>query len=88
MTRYHLINGTKVAFTAEEETARDAEEARFAAEITATEYKTKREESYPFIGEQLDLLWHAIDADADLKVKLAGFYNAIKAVKDANPKPS
>ena len=44
MTRYHLINGTKVAFTAEEETARDAEEARFAAEITATEYKTKREE--------------------------------------------
>ena len=88
MTRYHLINGTKVAFTAEEETARDTEEARFAAEITATEYKTKREESYPSIGEQLDLLWHAIDADADLKVKLAGFYNAIKAVKDANPKPS
>jgi len=42
---------------------------------------------YPAIGDQLDLLWHAIDADADLKVKFASFYNSIKAVKDANPKP-
>ena len=30
MTRYHLINGKQVAFTAEEETARDAEEAAWA----------------------------------------------------------
>ena len=51
-------------------------------------YKSKRRDNYPNIGEQLDLLWHAIDADADLKVKLAGFYNAIKTVKDSNPKPS
>ena len=27
MTRYHNINGEQIAFTAEEETARDAEEA-------------------------------------------------------------
>ena len=51
-------------------------------------YKSKRRDNYPNIGEQLDLLWHAIDADADLKVKLAGFYNVIKTVKDDNPKPS
>ena len=88
MTRFKLINGEKVAFTAEEETARDTEEAKFAAEIAATAYKDNRQENYPAIGEQLDLLFHAIDADADLKAKLAGFYNAIKAVKDANPKPS
>ena len=56
------------------------------AEFTKQNYKNER--NYGEIGEQLDLLWHAIDADADLKVKLAGFYNAIKAVKDANPKPS
>tara|TARA_R100001015_G_C4565387_1_gene124445 strand:- start:12 stop:275 length:264 start_codon:yes stop_codon:yes gene_type:complete len=87
MTRYHLINGTKVAFTAEEETARDAEEARFAAIEAETLYQERRQENYPAITEQLDLLFHAIDADADLKIKLAGFYNAIKAVKDANPKP-
>jgi hypothetical protein len=30
MTRYHNINGNKVQFTAEEETARDAEEATWA----------------------------------------------------------
>ena len=28
MARHHLINGTQVPFTAEEETARDAEEAQ------------------------------------------------------------
>jgi hypothetical protein len=33
------------------------------------------------------MLWHAIDADADLKSKFSAFYNSIKAVKDANPKP-
>ena len=42
--------------------------------------------SYPSITEQLDLIWHAIDADEDLKVKFATFYDAIKAVKDNNPK--
>ena len=88
MTRYHLINGERVAFTAEEETARDTEETAAAVEKAATGYKTDRQESYPAISEQLDLLWHAIDADADLKIKLAGFYNAIKAVKDKYPKPS
>tara|TARA_Y100000114_G_C11544594_1_gene224241 strand:- start:274 stop:540 length:267 start_codon:yes stop_codon:yes gene_type:complete len=88
MTRFHLINGQQVAFTAEEETARDTEEAAVAAEKAANGYKTDRQDNYPAIGDQLDLLWHAIDADADLKTKLAGFYNAIKAVKDANPKPS
>ena len=30
MTRYHLINGDKFVFTAEEENARDAEEAAYA----------------------------------------------------------
>ena len=30
MARHHLINGIKVAFTAEEETARDAEEKAWA----------------------------------------------------------
>ena len=42
--------------------------------------------AYPSYTEQLDMLWHAIDADADLKVKFATFYNAIKTVKDTYPK--
>ena len=56
------------------------------AEFTKQNYKNER--YYGEIGEQLDLLWHSIDADADLKTKFAGFYNAIKAVKDKYPKPS
>ena len=85
---FEIVNGEKVFLTAEEISAREAEEAAFLAYQAANEYKSARLESYPAIGEQLDLLWHSIDADADLKVKLAGFYNAIKAIKDANPKPS
>ena len=35
MPRYHNINGNKVQFTAEEETARDAEEAQYAIDKQA-----------------------------------------------------
>ena len=61
------------------------------AKAVANKYKIDRTYSgsttYAPIGDQLDLLWHAIDADADLKGKFSAFYNSIKAVKDANPKP-
>jgi hypothetical protein len=40
---------------------------------------------YPDIGEQLDMLWHAID-DNTLD-KTSDFYTALKSVKDKNPKP-
>ena len=50
-------------------------------------YRSKRRAEYDKLPNQLDLLWHAIDADSDLKVKFSAFYNSIKAVKDANPKP-
>ena len=97
MTRYKLVNGEKVAFTAEEETARDADEAVWAtkvAEEAKVFYQKQRtgeanttKNIYPQIGDQLDLLFHAIEADTDLKTKFADFYNAIKTVKDAYPKP-
>lgn len=43
---------------------------------------------YGSFGEQLDMLWHAIDADETLKTQFADFYNHIKTVKDNNPKVS
>jgi hypothetical protein len=52
------------------------------AYIDANEYKTARQ--YPSIGDQLDMLWHAID-NGTLN-KTSDFYTAIKAVKDAHPK--
>ena len=70
----------------------DAARVTLDAEAAAIKYKTDRttngSTTYPAIGDQLDLLWHAIDADSDLKSKFSAFYNSIKKVKDANPKPS
>ena len=69
----------------------DSARATLDAEAAAVKYKTDRTENgsttYSSVGDQLDLLWHAIDADSDLKSKFSAFYNSIKAVKDANPKP-
>ena len=69
----------------------DAARVTLDAEAAAVKYKTDRttdgSTTYASVGDQLDLLWHAIDADADLKSKFSAFYNSIKAVKDANPKP-
>jgi hypothetical protein len=69
----------------------DAARVALDAEAAAVKYKTDRttngSTTYPAIGDQLDLLWHAIDADTDLKSKFSAFYNSIKEVKDANPKP-
>jgi hypothetical protein len=62
----------------------------FAAQPAGTDTRTydqKREAAYPTIGDQLDMLWHAIEANATLKTRYADFHTAIKAVKDANPKP-
>ena len=59
------------------------------AEEAAQAYARAREAAYPSIGDQLDMLWHAIDVGdwTAAKVKTTEFYTALKAVKDANPKP-
>jgi len=65
----------------------DAERTRGQAAIAASLYKRERAKAYPTIGAQLDMLYHAIDADETLKTQFNDFYTAIKAVKDANPLP-
>ena len=53
----------------------------------ALNYAEKRASKYPPLTEQLDLLWHAIDAgtldDRDHRNK---FYSMLKQVKENNPK--
>ena len=50
-------------------------------------YGTKRERSYPQLGEQFDLLYHAIDANEfGTDAKTSSFYTKLKAVKDKYPK--
>ena len=74
-----------------DQTKIDSARTTLNAEAAAIKYQTDRTTNgstiYPEIGDQLDLLWHAIDADTDLKSKFSAFYNYIKEVKDANPKP-
>ena len=90
MSRHHNINGNIVPFTAAEEAARDAEELAYAeaqAKIVPTPaHVSQRASIYPSIGDQLDMLWHSIDRDGELKSKYYDFYEAIKAVKVKNPK--
>ena len=84
MPRTKIVNGVKVNLTPEEETARDAEEAQ--AEVNRQEYlkikyRDDRRISYPDIGDQLDDLYKKGAFSDDMTAK-------IKAVKDANPKPT
>ena len=88
------LNGTLVDMTAEEISARQAEEQAWLEEQsknneTITEqapYINQRKNAYPEIGDQLDMLWHSIDQDPQLKSKYFDFYEAIKAVKVKYPK--
>ena len=41
---------------------------------------------YPEVGEQLDMLFHELETTGSLSIS-GSWFNTIKAVKDANPKP-
>lgn len=47
------------------------------------DYRLARFQAYPNIGEQLDMLWHAMDRDEIPKAE--PFYSTLKAVKLAYP---
>ena len=89
-----VVNGVYIDMTAEEISARQAEEQAWLEEQsknneTITEqapYINQRRNAYPEIGDQLDMLWHSIDQDAELKQKYFDFYQAIKSVKVKYPK--
>ena len=93
MTRYHNINGKLIAFTAEEETAREAEEAASLKERKATQYIKNRQKfgtkTYPELSEQFDQLFRDVAAGKfGADAQSGEWYTAIKEVKDTNPKPS
>ena len=89
MTRYQLLNGERVALTAEEETARDAQEASSAVEKAAKQYFWTRRESYSSIPNQLDQLYRDVAAGKfGEDAKTGEWFVGITSVKTANPKPS
>ena len=58
--------------------------AELQADYDSKQYQ--RDRQYPNLGEQFDLLFK--DINEGTLDKTGGFYTAIKAVKDAHPKPS
>ena len=59
-------------------------EEEIQSKMDSVAYARNRQLEYPQIGDQLDMLYHAIDAG---KVnKTSDFYKALKAVKDKHPK--
>jgi hypothetical protein len=61
-------------------------EAELQAAYNAGKYVYERQ--YPAINDQLDLLWHDInDGKISTAAKSSSWFLAVKAVKDANPKP-
>jgi len=66
------------------DSAIDTKLKELQADYDAKQYQRDRAVEYPQIGDQLDMLYHAIDAG---KVnKTSDFYKALKAVKDKHPK--
>ena len=81
MGRHKTINGIQIPLTAEEETARDAEETAAAAYKAANAYKTARRTAYPTVEEQMDMQYW------DKKNGTTTWVDAITKVKSDNPKP-
>jgi len=96
MPRYKLVDGNRIQLTAEEEAIKNAQEKataereakinKIANKSEQFKYVQQRRNAYPEIGDQLDMLWHSIDQDAELKSKYFDFYQAIKSVKVKYPK--
>ena len=81
MGRHKTINGIQIPLTAEEETARDAEETAAAAYKAANAYKTARRTAYPTVEEQMDMQYW------DKNNGTTTWVDAITKVKTDNPKP-
>lgn len=60
-----------------------------APPVVTPTYDLARRIAYPDIAEQLDLLWHAIDAGHfGEPAKTSTFYTTLQTVKTDNPAPS
>ena len=95
MSRKKLVDGVVLDFTAEEEIAKDNQEAASAAEEDANGQKRDRADGtatttgYISLPEQLDQLYHDINAGKfGSDAKTGDWFVGISSVKTAFPKPS
>ena len=79
------VNNERREFTDAEYDQAVTDKANSDFDLQENGYKTARQEEYPAIAEQLDMLFH--DMTADKGDKTGDWYEAIEKVKDDNPKP-
>jgi len=84
MVLYKKVNGERIQMSPEEEADIRAQWLESEEELKATEYVRKRQEEYPSIQEQLDMIWHDIDKD-DIANKKSSWYLKIKEIKKKYP---
>ena len=84
-----VVDDTEIRWMSEDITqpTDEAIEAEIVRLKAVEAYQKPRRDEYPLVGDQLDMLCHAIEADPSLQTTFAAFYNAIKAIKDKHPKP-
>jgi len=83
---YAQVNNERREFTKAEYDQAIEDRAQYKLDQQDNGYARDRQESYPALGEQLDLLFH--DMTAGKGDKTGEWYKAVKKVKDDNPKPS
>ena len=83
---YKQVNNERMEFEKADYDQRKIDLGNLKWEEQQFGYISARQAAYPAIGDQLDMLWHAIDGDK--LDKTSDFYKELKKVKDDNPKPS
>jgi hypothetical protein len=56
------------------------------AEHYATQYQRDRQQIYPSLGNQLDMLWHELNVSGSLSTN-GNWFQSIQEVKQQYPKP-
>jgi hypothetical protein len=83
---YAQVNNERREFTKAEYDQAIEDRAQFKLDEQDNGYARDRQQSYPVLAEQLDMLFH--DMTAGKGDKTGDWYKALKKVKDDNPKPS
>ena len=83
---YAQVNNERREFTKAEYDQAIEDRAQYKLDEQDNGYVRDRQESYPALGEQLDMLYH--DMTSSKGDKTGDWYKAVKKVKDDNPKPS
>ena len=86
MTLQKVVDGKTEDLSKEEEFAIRAEWAANEAKAKANAWLKGRNNDYPKVKDQLDMLWHEIDKNGSIS-KEGMWYNMILDIKGAYPKP-